>query len=241
MRNTKIYARQVNPEYQDAYIFDDEYFNELIVAGNDRFCERNEDLLNEIDNAAEDIYNFVYELTEHDTIEELTEVDCVQISEWLSEHYTTEKHTSWTIEELKRFISAFDEREEARYNGYRLISKSPENLTAAMLSIYTGEKWECATIRGCSQSEWQTVYYSTEKYDKEDIEIFQVGYFNTGTQWIIHDKDNTPQCAEDINGYNIYCYSYDPRKEIAKECGVNPEDVILYGVTLEYMLVYSLV
>ncbi len=228
MKNIKIYARQVNPEIQDSDILNDEYYNDLIIKGNKDFYEHNTDLLDEIDDAAEDIYNFVYEFTENDCIAELSEANYEEIAEWLSEHYVTEKHNTWTAEELKRFISAYKERDNSRYNGYSLGSKSPENYTAIMLTIYIGEKWEYSTISGCCQSEWQTVYYPTEEYSEKDIGIFEVGYFNTGTEWEIHDDGYIPESVEDINGYSIYCYSYDPRKEIAEEFGVSPNDVIMY-------------
>lgn len=236
MENVKIYARQINPDYQDANIFDDDMYTDIIVKGNNSFGEHNTDLLDIIDDISEDIYNFA----ESENITDFAaEADYEKVAEWLSDHYSTEKHPHWTVEELKRFIVLADTAINSALKGYSKVENSPENCNATMLSIYTGEKWETSTISGCCQSDWQTIYYSTEAHSDKDIEIFESGYFNTGTEWVIHDDDYIPESPEDISGCSLYCYSYKPREEIAETLGVMPEDIVMYKIEMCYTPVYS--
>ena len=37
-----------------------------------------------------------------------------------------------------------------------------------------------------------------------------------------------PESPEDISGYSMYCYTYNPAEEIAHEGGVDVADVVLY-------------
>jgi hypothetical protein len=56
-------------------------------------------------------------------------------------------------------------------------------------------------------------------------------YFNTGSEWIIHDEESEPETVKDISGYSVYCYSWNTdgiKKEIADAAGSDPDDVILY-------------
>lgn len=64
------------------------------------------------------------------------------------------------------------------------------------------------------------------------LSAFEVEYFNTGTEWIVHDVDSFPESPEDINGYSIYCHSWNKdgiAKEIADSAGGRPEDVKLWA------------
>jgi DNA-binding cell septation regulator SpoVG len=102
-----------------------------------------------------------------------------------------------------------------------------DNIICCALKLITGREYNTTTIRGCSQGEWQDIFYPTE-YRSEFIKFFETEYFNTGSEWIIHDEENKPETPEDITGTAMYCYSYDPRKEIAEYMGVEQTDVILY-------------
>ena len=97
-----------------------------------------------------------------------------------------------------------------------------------MLSIVTRKDYDYTTIRGCCQGEWNEVFYPVDEYTMDDIRTFEVYYFNTGSEWIIHDEEYEPESAEDIEGYSMYCVTCDIRKEIAEAEGVNPDDVVLY-------------
>lgn len=100
------------------------------------------------------------------------------------------------------------------------------------LSVVTGKKWEYSTIRGCCQSDWQEVFYIADNWGREALSTFETEYFNTGTEWIVHDGDSLPESPEDINGYFVYCTSRNEdgiANEIADSAGGRPEDVKLWA------------
>ena len=70
--------------------------------------------------------------------------------------------------------------------------------------------------------------YSPVQFSPDFVRNFEIEYFNTGTEWIIHDEDDAPENPEDISGYSMYCYTYNPAEEIAQEGGVDVADVVLY-------------
>jgi hypothetical protein len=100
-----------------------------------------------------------------------------------------------------------------------------------MLNALTGGNWIQTTIRGCCQSDWQDIIYDSEKYTRDDIQRLEIEYFNTGSEWIIHDENTEPKTPDEISGYSVYCYGWNGeqiRAEIADAAGVKPEDVVLF-------------
>ena len=90
------------------------------------------------------------------------------------------------------------------------------------LHLVTGKRFKTRIIRGCSQSDWQQIYYPVDMYDNATLDILETDYFNTGTEWII-DPDG--------DAFSVYCYGWNPdqiRGEIADATGCNAQDVILY-------------
>ena len=113
------------------------------------------------------------------------------------------------------------------------------------LELMTGKAHDYRCIRGCCQSDWQYIFYPADDYTDEAILRFEIEYFNTGTEWEIHDGETEPESAEDIIGYFMYCYECvedNIRKEIAEFSEVKPEDVVLYRFeTYRNVPVYSAV
>lgn len=100
-----------------------------------------------------------------------------------------------------------------------------------VLSIVTGEEWDYRNIHGCCQSEWNTVYYPVKYWTKESLDAFETMYFNTGSEWIVHEGDTEPTSPEEIDGCAYYCVSWNDegiKKELAEAAGGNAEDVVLY-------------
>ena len=96
-----------------------------------------------------------------------------------------------------------------------------------VLEMVRGEKYKHATIHGCCQRDWQEIIYPAS-YGDTFRDTFETEYFNTGTEWIIHDGGEAPEDPDNIDGYSMYCYTYDPRVEIAEYTGTAPENVTLY-------------
>ncbi len=215
-----IYAKQVAPEYQESplMIFD-EWPNDLAVCGNRDYMEHCPEVF-------ERVYNVLYtgELAEilenrngwKDWYKNITEA----ITEYLPPEKA--KYSTKDIGVLKKLVLQYAE----------CSSREEDSILCAVLSVVTGEKWDCQIIRGCSQSDWNYIYYSVEHWSREAINAFEMEYFNTGSEWIVHAEDSTPEEPEDISGYSIYCYSWNDEgiaKEIANSAGGKPEDVILWA------------
>lgn len=215
----KVYARQVAPEYQESPLsFGDEFYPEgIIIDGNKDYVSRQteayEKVLNYIDEAYDEIEKIHVKEGWYKSVTE-----CI-MDFFKPEH--KEKYNTNEISEWKKIIEDF-------HNGSHSEEWRP---ICAALSLITGKKYDYKTICGCCQRDWQEIYYPTDEYTKASIDAFEIEYFNTGTEWIVHDKAETPESPEDISGSSIYCYSWDEegiRKEIAEYNGCAPEDVVLY-------------
>lgn len=216
----KIYAKQVAPEYQESPLFLDECFpDNIALCGNRNFNKHTPEIFDTVVNVLEagelaDILENVNEWRQW--YKNATEA----ITEYLPPRKG--KYSTNAIHALKSLVSE-----------YSTCSGSAEDeILCKVLSIVTGEKWACGTLRGCSQSEWQAIFYPVDKWSEEALNAFETEYFNNGTEWIVHDEEADPEGPEDVRGYSIYCTSWndeDIRKEIAEASGGNVEDVILYA------------
>lgn len=116
---------------------------------------------------------------------------------------------------------------------YGVYSPGDDAILSSVLNIVTGKKYQRSTIRGCGQSEWQNVLYPVDMYSDDDIDNLEKDYFNTGSEWIIHDEENIPESAEDISGYSVYCYSWDLdgiADEIMNAAGADDSyDIVMYS------------
>lgn len=214
----KVYARQVAPEYQESPLFlGDEFYPEgIVIDGNSNYISHKtkayEKILNYLDDA---FYELEKIYAKEGWYKNVTEC----IMDYFEPEFK-EKYTSYDIVKWKKVI-----------NDYHNCSYSEKwRPICAALSLITGRKYEFTIIRGCCQSDWQEIYYPSNEYTKESIDIFEMEYFNTGTEWIINDEE-VPERPEDICGVSIYCYGWNNdqiRQEIADYSGCAIEDVVLY-------------
>lgn len=101
--------------------------------------------------------------------------------------------------------------------------------TLDKLTEITTKEYAHTTIRGCSQSDWNDVYYPLGEVD---IKRLEADYFNLGTEFLCMYSDDE---IEDFNepfydDFTMYCYEsdYDNIKiEIASQEGIEPADVVL--------------
>ena len=217
----KIYAKQVQPEYQESpfYLFGpDEIYTDVIFTGNRQYKGRTipeydeiraglDELTNCIDTDGHFIYGIWYE--------NMTEaVKSLIPAPQHKARYSTRDIKAW------REIAA---------EWY--ITTNETALLCRALQLVTGKEYEYTTIRGCSQDEWQEILFPVEEYDRDALAILEADYFNTGTEWIIHDESNDPEGPEEISGYSVYCYGWNVdqiRQEIADAAGAAPEAVTMY-------------
>ena len=220
----KIYARQINPAYQENFLFEDDgmgtdYIN---VWGNSDFERRTSNLFNrvkecldagELAEAIKDIRTGGYYSSFYENV---TEAINNQLWRDDGKSYNTRQ-----IGKLKKLVLQYSE----------CSSSEEDQILVDVLSIVTGEEWDYREIHGCCQGEWNNVYYPVEKWTEESLEAFETMYFNTGSEWIVHEGDTEPTSPEEINGCAFYCVSWDDegiKKEIAKVAGGNAEDIVLY-------------
>ena len=222
----KIYAKQVNPEYQESPCFfwglADTYPG-VIFTGNRHYTSHTTPEYDHITRYIDDIS-----------------------SEWENRNYNGTRNAP-TINELLRDYGIYRNdgkpwSTKARHT-WRLIFEgntyTEDGAILKALELVTGKEYESATIRGCSQGDWQEILFPVEEYDRDALAILEADYFNTGTEWIIHDESSEPNSPEDISGYSLYCYGWNAdqiRAEIADAAGATPETVTMY----EYAGVYTI-
>jgi len=71
-----------------------------------------------------------------------------------------------------------------------------------------------------------------DDWSREALAAFETMYFNTGSEWIIHDEENTPEGPEDISGYSCYIVADTEegiRKELAAVAGCAPSDLVIWA------------
>ena len=63
--------------------------------------------------------------------------------------------------------------------------------TLEELKKVTGKVWEETTLRGYSQSDWQTLYYVDEEVDKEEIEMIDNFYMGKVSEFEVEEDGDT--------------------------------------------------
>lgn len=222
----KIYARQIDPQYQDSRVFDDdtygvEYIN---ICGNRDYQSRTSSVFDRVKECldtgelADDI-EAVMGKNPNAIYGTVTEAINNQLWRDDGKPYNTRQ-----IGKLKKLVLKYSECK----------SSEGDQILVDVLSIVTGEKWDYKQITGCCQSEWNIVYYPVQYWTKETLESFETMYFNTGSEWIVHEGDTGPTSPEEINGCSYYCVSWNDegiKKELAEAVGGKPEDIVLYKYT----------
>lgn len=132
------------------------------------------------------------------------------------------RYNTRDIHALKELVEAYTEAGSLEKN----------DILCKVLSVVTGRKWDWKIIRGCCQSDWNKIFYSVDDWSREALAAFETMYFNTGSEWIIHDEENTPEGPEDVSGYNCYIVADTEegiRKELAAVAGCAPSDLVIWA------------
>lgn len=230
MERKIIYAMQINPEYQESVLssvnFDIEsVYPGIAVFGNRDYkdhipenIERVMDVLNDGE-LADILDSFNRRLKDYNT--EVYKNVSEAIADFLQPEHKA-RYSTKEIHDLNNLVCS-----------YGVYSPGEDAILLSVLNIVTGKKYQLSTIRGCCQSEWQSVLYPSDVYSDETIEYLEKDYFNTGSEWIIHDEESIPESVEDISGYSVYCYSWDLdgiADEIMNAVGADDSyDIVLYS------------
>lgn len=212
---SKVYARQVSPDYQDSLFYNGEGFpDNIAVFGNRCYIDRMPEIVQKLRDGLEGEEMLdAMEQTYYDT----------SLEEYMMENLPPvgrERYTNNEISEMEALTAEY---------GFR--TERDEEIFCRILSIVTGKTWKMRQICGSCQSDWNNIYYPEAEWTEEKLDKFEMLYFNEGTEWIIHDEDVIPDEPEDISGYSVYCTGTteeEIREEIASAAGVLPDDVVMY-------------
>lgn len=225
----KVYARQINPEYQESPLFFDSCWPESItVAGNRDYKEHWND----------EGFRRVYDALENGELADaLDDFERNGKSDWY-------KNRTEAIMDLlppahksrysTREVKALCELVPEYGMGHNRWGRDDDDVLCDVATVVLGKRYEQRTIRGCCQGEWNYVYYPADEWTREALDNFETEYFNTGSEWMVHDEDGEPDDPEDISGWTVYCHDWHEegiRKEIADAAGCKPEDVVMYRIS----------
>ena len=221
----KVYARQINPEIQESPLFFDSCWPEgITVAGNRDFRER-----------WDENFERVYDALENGELADaLDDFERYGGSEWyksrtaaIQDILPPERKERYSTKEIRELCNLVPEYGYGRRNG------RDDDVLCDVASVVLGKRYGHTTIRGCCQRDWNYVFYPVDEWSQKDLENFEAEYFNTGSEWMVHDEDGEPENAEDISGWTVYCHDWHEegiRKEIADAAMCKPEDVIMYRI-----------
>lgn len=228
-----IYAKQVNPEYQDCdYWKCDVETGTIILAGNRYYNDHTTDEFDHIVRYFDEMADawdtaIKYHLSNGCYVEREKpgrperHGEPYSIKELLSEFWFSRSDGKpWTTKQRHEWRLLMERG-----------AKDDDDLYCRALELMTGHKWEYTTIRGCCQGDWQGCYYQVDAWTDKALEYFETEYFNTGTEWEIHDGSDDIEGPEDIDGYMYYAHEWGIdgiRLEIAESEGVKPEEVKLW-------------
>lgn len=218
----KIYAKQIDPEFQESSLFEEGLFPEnMVVCGNRDFKERKTAVFTLVENALDngDLQEALEDLEIGGYYSAFYESAREAIEEFLPA--SMGEYSQDDITALQGLVKAYTQCSRAETN----------NIFCRVLSIVDGKKWGWKIIRGYCQGDWNEIFYPVDDWSREALAAFEIEYFNTGSEWIIHDEENTPEGPEDISGYSCYIVADTEegiRKELAAVAGCAPSDLVLY-------------
>lgn len=234
---SKVYVRQVPPEYQESPLFFIEWNEEthpgLVVTGNKDYHSHTVPVWDKWHDNWFDAVDFISSIEEYLYAQDNDpDFDPDDWSLWYESYRGViedllppqPERGPYTDEEIDKWVEVLVDIKTCDYSAeYRP--------TLNALKLLTGHEWDTRTIRGSCQSEWQECYWDTTMWTDEAIKEIEVEYFNEGVEWCIHDEDTIPNGPDEIDGYYAYTHGWneeDIRKELAEIAGCQPEDLVIY-------------
>ena len=95
--------------------------------------------------------------------------------------------------------------------------------TLEELKKVTGKVWEETTLRGYSQSDWQTLYYVVDECSEDDIEEIENFYMGKVTEFEVEDDD-----GETYHDFVPDDIVWEGKKAICDYIGFEVEDTTIY-------------
>lgn len=219
----KVYARQVSVECQESPIC---LFGELpegiAITGNRHFLDICPDWIS----TAKSVLNNPTDISEA-VIDALNDKDWYDSAEQAIFDFLDRVKSEYSEDTIMKIAHIFYDSEDSYYD---------EDTLCHLLSLLSGDEYDCCCIRGCCQGDWNYIYYPKNKYSDIEIRHIECEYFNTGSEWILNEDfyaDITE--PDEISGYSVYVheYGYDnikaEIKSMVESCeGVDVDEVILF-------------
>lgn len=142
------------------------------------------------------------------------------------------------LEDATKFALEFEERVAEWFDGK--LPKKINDLVkyigiCEIMSFVSKHTWTYTGIYGKNYlndpSQKTIIFYDTRDWNEDDTVQFESEYFNTGTEWIIHDRDFVPETAGDIDGYYLYTRETEINEikdDIARRLNCMPEEIQAY-------------
>ena len=97
--------------------------------------------------------------------------------------------------------------------------------TLEELKKVTGKVWEETTIRGYSQSDYQTLYYVDEEVDKEEIEMIENFYMGKVSEFEVKEDGDDDFTYHEFVPDDIV---WEGKKSICDYLGLNVDSTTIY-------------
>lgn len=225
------YVRIAHPETQESPMYLDCCYNGrlnfegtcyegLTITGNDRFYGYKDPLFEKVENALEnDLYSIVYEWDyEAQWYKNFSAAICEVLA---PEKKNGHNYSTREIKAIKDLTVKY--HSDCRY------TSDYYDVICDVMTIVSGRKYDHQGIHGCCQGDYQEVFYEVEKWNQEAIDWIEAEYFNTGTEFCVHDEDTIPEDASDVSGYWDYTPDWNVRRGIANAIGCNEDEVFIYN------------
>lgn len=227
MKTKKIFAFQVNPEYQESPLNCYEMFpDNIAVLGNDRM---NEHIPKRCEKALEALRNDSFWVD----VENSERAEYADVSDVLGDWIPRENGAAYNASECSAF---------AEHLLHGDLDDDVDAL-AALMALIEGKPWKSRTIRGTCQSDWNEIAYPVDEWPDAALIAFECEYWNMGDEWIVYEVDATALekiDLEDVTRDDLegacemssctYTHEWGDEKmknEIAAAFDAAPEDVVL--------------
>lgn len=207
-KNFKWYAVQVPPQDQESD-FDDIMMDGVVICGNKNFTAVGTELL-------------------EDYRDKFAEIDDI-----FDEGVSAEKRNQVF---LKKFPHATKDVCERITNLIETGRNTSDEYVCLALQALTGKTYESTSVYGCTQGEWQNIYFPSSEWNESQIQDLGIRYFNNGTSWYcveasdVH-SENPESIYECFGGFYHYSTEWNQEKiqqDLADNVGCAPEELKMF-------------
>lgn len=181
-------------------------------------------------------YRKHYDCINGDVIDAINE-KILNYSNYEIEYYYKNNIASYIIDSLKAY-SHLSLKKAIKLAQLLKTEKSDDAIICATLQALFNKRYEVTVLRGCCQDDWMTCYYAIDDIQYDYIRYIEAVMFNTGFEIMIHEGDDIPQTADDIDGYSDYIAfnSCDMLDDIAAYLNTSKDNIKFYEIekTVQY-------